>query len=324
MKLGHIARVIGGHLVGDENLAVERVSSPGSAGEGSIVFVHSEGDLEKATKAGATALVVDRDIKFKNYIKVEDVKYSLALFLEHFYPEEHPEGISEKAYIGVNVSLGKNVYVGPYAVIEDDAVIEDGVKVYPFTYVGRGSYVGEDSVLFSGVKVYPKSVIGKRVRIHSGVVLGADGFGYTIGRWGIKKIPHIGNVVVEDDVEIGANTTVDRATLESTRIGKNTKIDNLVMIAHNCDIGKDNIVVSHSAIAGSCSTGECVIIGGKVGVADHVHIGDRAVIVSGSNVSKSLQGGKTYGAAFPAMEWHRWKRLLFYIHRIPEIFKGKR
>jgi UDP-3-O-[3-hydroxymyristoyl] glucosamine N-acyltransferase len=130
--------------------------------------------------------------------------------------------------------------------------------------------------------------------------------------------------VVEDEVEIGANTTVDRALLHTTRVGRGTKIDNLVMIAHNCRIGEDNIIIAHTAIAGSVITGKKVIIGGKVAIADHISIGDGATVVSGSNVVKNLEGGKTYGAALNAIEWSRWKRLLFYINRLPELFKGKR
>ncbi len=324
MELGKVAEIIGGELVGKPDIPIDGVSTPESAREGSLVFVHSDKELNRAKQSGASALVVNRDVDFDNYIKVEDVRYALALFLERFYPEEHPSGVSERAVVGVNVSLGRDVYLAPFVVVEDDVVIEDGVKIYPFVYIGKGSYIGEGSVIFSGVSLYPKTVVGKNVRIHSGVVLGGDGFGYSIGKWGIKKIPHVGNVIVEDGVEIGANTTVDRATLESTVVGKDTKVDNMVMIAHNCRIGEANVIVANSAIAGSSSTGKNVIIGGKVGIADHVHIGDRAVVVSGSNVSKSLEGGKTYGAGIPAVEWHKWKRLLFYIYRLPELFKGRK
>ncbi len=323
MKLGEIADVVGGRLVGDRELPIEGVSSPEQAGEGKIVFARNDKEINKARERGASALVVDRELDFKNYILVEDVHLSLAKFLDHFYPEEHPSGISDKAQIGVNVSIGRDVYIAPFVVIEEDVVIEDEVKIYPFTYVGRGSYIGKGSVIFSGVSIYPKTVIGRGVRIHSGVILGGDGFGY-VRKEGIRKLNHIGNVVVEDGVEIGANTTVDRALLHTTIVGRNTKVDNLVMIAHNCRIGENNILVAHSAIAGSVSTGKGVIIGGKVAIADHISIGDGAIVVSASNVAKNLEGGKTYGAALPAMEWSRWKRLLFYIQRIPELFKGKR
>ncbi|RLJ70539.1 UDP-3-O-[3-hydroxymyristoyl] glucosamine N-acyltransferase [Hydrogenivirga caldilitoris] len=324
MKLKDIAELTGGELYGDPELELAGVSSPQNPKLGTVVFCQSEKDVERALAGNPSALVVNREVDFTHYVKVEDVRYALALFLERFYPEEHPEGISEKAQIGKNVSIGERVYIAPFTYIGDNVVLEDDVKVYPFTYVGNNTFVGEGTVLFSGVHIYPNTVIGKGVRIHSGTVIGADGFGYHIGKGGIKKLNHIGNVIIEDFVEIGANTTVDRAMIDSTRVGKFSKLDNLVMIAHNCDIGEGNIIVSQVGISGSVRTGKNVILAGQVGVADHVYIGDNVMVTAKSGVSKDLPPGKVYGASLPAIEWTKWRRIYASLMKLPDIVKKLR
>lgn len=324
MKLKDLAELLEASLVGDPEVEVEGVSSATNPREGTVVFCQSDRDVERALEGRPAALVVSKEVDYPNYLIVEDVRLALAVFLERFYPEEHPTGISEKAFLEDGVRVGEGVYVGPFSFVGRDVVLEDGVKVYPFCYVGRGSYVGEGSILFSGVHIYPKTVIGKRVRIHSGAVIGADGFGYYVGKKGIRKLNHIGNVVIEDDVEIGANTTIDRAMIDTTKIGRSTKIDNLVMIAHNCEIGEGNIIVSQVGIAGSVRTGRNVVLAGQVGVADHVSIGDNVVVTAKSGVAKDLESGKVYGANIPAMEWSRWKRVYTYLLKLPEILKRPR
>jgi len=324
MKLSEIARAIGGELRGDPELEVRGVSSPSNVKEGTVVFCSSDRDLQKALEKKPSALVVNSDVDFPNYVLVEDVRLALARFLDFFYPETHPEGVSSNSYIGRYVSIGKGVYIAPFTYIDEGVVLEDDVKVYPFTYIGRNTFVGEGSVIFSGVHIYPNTVIGKRVRIHSGAVIGGDGFGYHIGKEGIRKLNHIGNVVIEDEVEIGCNTTVDRALIDSTKIGKHSKIDNLVMIAHNCDIGEGNIIVSQVGISGSVRTGKGVVLAGQVGVADHVEIGDGATVTAKAGVSKSLEGGKVYGGIIPAMEWRKWKRIYAILLKLPELAKKLR
>ena len=324
MKLRDIHGLIGGELHGDPELELRGISSPQRPGEGTVVFCQSEKDIESALEGKPSALVVSREVDFLNYIRVDNVRYALALFLDRFYPENHPEGVSPNSHIGKDVSLGRGVYVAPFVFIGDNVVLEDGVKVYPFTYIGNNTVVGEGSVLFSGVHIYPNTVIGRGVRVHSGAVLGADGFGYYIGKEGIRKLNHIGNVVVEDFVEIGANTTIDRAMIDSTRVGRFSKLDNLVMVAHNCDIGEGNIIVSQVGISGSVRTGRNVILAGQVGVADHVEIGDNVTVTAKSGVSKSLPSGKVYGANLPAIEWSKWRRVYASLLKLPEILKKLR
>ena len=321
MKAGEVAQLIGGNLHGDPDFEIEGVSSPQNPKPNTAVFCQSARDLELVKDRQDILFVVGFPADVKPRIEVKEVRLSLAILLENMYPERHPSGVSDKAVLGENVSIGKDVYIAPYSVIGDNVVLEDGVKVYPFTYIGDNSFVGAGSVIFSGVQIYPNSVIGRGVRIHSGVVLGADGFGYIPGENMIKKLPHIGNVVIEDGVELGANTTVDRALLDSTRVGRFSKVDNLVMIAHNCIVGEGNIIVGQSGLAGSVVTGRGVIMGGQVAIRDHVKIGDRAMLVARAAVSKSLEPNKVYGGGIPAMEWSKWKRIYAIIMKLPDLLK---
>ncbi|ADC89211.1 UDP-3-O-(3-hydroxymyristoyl) glucosamine N- acyltransferase [Thermocrinis albus DSM 14484] len=325
MLASDVARVTGGKLVGNPLKELLGVSSVDKPRERTVIFCHSSKEAEKVKGLKEVLLVLSEEPPYAtDYVLVEDTKLALARFLQHFYPEKHPVGVSPQAVVEEGVSLGEDVYVGPFVYIGRGSVLERGVKVYPFSYIGEGCYIGEESVIFSGVHIYPKTVIGKRVRIHSGAVIGADGFGYHIGKEGITKLHHIGSVVIEDDVEIGANTTVDRALLDETRIGRSTKIDNLVMIGHNCSIGEENVIVAQVGISGSVVTGKRVILAGQVGVADHVRIGNNVTVTAQSGVSSSLEDGKVYGAALPAIEWSKWKRLYAYITKLPELFRERK
>ncbi|WP_448587284.1 UDP-3-O-(3-hydroxymyristoyl)glucosamine N-acyltransferase [Thermocrinis sp.] len=319
-RSSQVAECVGGVLFG-KDLNLEGISSTTKPREKTVIFCTSLREYDKVKDVENSTLVISQRIDHKSYILVEDVKLSLARFLDFFFKEEHPVGVSPKAHVEEGTVIGKDVYVGPFAYVGKKVVLEDKVKVYPFCYVGDYTHIGEESVLFSGVKVYPRCVIGKRVRIHSGAVIGADGFGYHITKEGIFKLNHIGNVIIEDDVEIGANTTIDRAMIDSTRIGKQTKIDNLVMIAHNCEVGERNLIVSQVGLSGSVKTGKNVVLAGQVGVADHVNIGDSVQVAAKSGVAKDLEPNKVYGANLPAIEWSKWKRIYVYLLKLPELFK---
>ncbi|MFN4320277.1 MAG: UDP-3-O-(3-hydroxymyristoyl)glucosamine N-acyltransferase [Aquificaceae bacterium] len=323
MKLKELAELIEGELCSNKDFEFVGLASPEKPKDKAVIFLQDLRALDRI-RGMDVALVVSEPVDFPNYIRVKDVRLALARFLNFLYPEKHPSGVSEKAHVEEDVYIGKEVYVGPFVYVGKGAVLEDGVKIYPFCYIGEGVRIGKNSVLFSGVHVYPGCRIGEGVRIHSGSVIGADGFGYYIGQEGIFKLNHIGKVVIEDFVEIGANSCIDRALIDETTIGKNTKIDNLVQIGHNCSIGEENILVSQVGLSGSVKTGRGVILAGQVGVADHVEIGDRAVVSAKAGVSKSLEGGKVYGGAIPAMEWSKWKRIYAYILKLPELFKEKR
>ena len=323
MKLGYVARLLEGELQGDENFQIDGISSVEDPKPRTLVFCWNKKDIEKVRGLKDVVLVVDTPIEHPNTLLVKDVKHAMAVFLKHMYPEEHPSGVSSEAYVGKSVRMGKDVYIAPFVYIGDGVFLGDKVKIYPFTYIGDNCVIGDETIIFSGVHIYPKCVIGKRVRIHSGAVIGSDGFGYHISKEGITKLNHIGIVVIEDDVEVGANTTIDRALIDKTIVGRGTKIDNLVMIGHNCKIGENNIMVSQVGLSGSVKTGKNVILAGQVGVADHISIGDNVKVTAKSGVGKDLEPNKTYGANLPAIEWTKWKRVYMYLLRIPELFKKR-
>ncbi len=322
MKLYQVSKEIGAKVFGDENIEILGISSLSNPKDNTLVFCYEPEDAQRLPKSCIP--VVNAQLKRDNYLLVSDIKLALAKALNLLYPEEHPVGISERAIIEGGVEVGEGVYVGPFVYVGKGVKLGRNVKVYPFSYIGDYTTIDEDSVIFSGVHIYPRCVIGKGVRIHSGSVIGADGFGYHIGKDGITKLNHIGNVILEDYVEIGANTTIDRALLDSTIVGKNTKIDNLVMIGHNCRLGESNIIVSQVGLSGSVTTGKNVVLAGQVGVADHVNIGDNVTVAAKSGVANDLEAGKTYGANLLAIEWTKWKRIYLYLLKLPQLFRGEK
>ncbi len=325
MKLSEIAKKFDGQLINfTEDIEIKSLKGLENASEGDLTFVASDKYFQKATDSNASAFLVPEEIKELNkpQIIVKNPDVVFYKLIEIIYPTEEPEPvISEKSSIGKNVKIGKNVYIGDFAVIEDNTQIGDNVKIYPSVYVGRDSSIGDNSILYANCSIYPKTEIGKNVIIHSGAVIGADGFGYYFHEGKHNKIKHIGKVVLEDNVEIGANATVDRSMLDVTRIGNGTKIDNLVHVAHNCQVGEHSIFAGQVGIAGSTKIGNYVILAGQVGVADHIEIGDQVTVTAKSGVTGNLAPGKMYGNTMPAVEWKKWKKILVYIMKLPELAK---
>ncbi|MEN3034064.1 MAG: UDP-3-O-(3-hydroxymyristoyl)glucosamine N-acyltransferase [Aquificaceae bacterium] len=322
MKASELAKFLSGKLLGGE-YEFEGISSFLNPKEKTVIFCQDIRDLDKLSGFDALFVLDRENQNVAHSILVRDVKYSLAMFLKRFFPRTYPEGISPKAHIEESAKLGKGIYIGEFTYIGKDAFLEDNVRIYPQCYIGDRVKIGEGSIIYSGVKIYADCEIGKNVIIHSGAVIGADGFGFYIYEGEIYKLEHIGKVIIEDNVEIGANTCIDRALIDETRIKKGSKIDNLVQIAHNCNIGESNIIAGQSGLAGSVKTGDWVLIGGSAGIKDHVEIQSYTKIAARSNVSKSLKTG-TYGGAIPAMELSRWKRLYAYIQKIPDFIKEQK
>ncbi len=324
MKLSEIAKKFDGKLLG-EDIDIKGVSSPENAKEEDIVFIKDKKYLDKLKESKAGAIVTKEQLDInKPQLIVDSPEKVVYYLLDTLYREEEKKDfIAKTAVLGKNVKLGKNVYIGEYVVIEDNVEIGDNTKIFPFTYIGRNTKIGKDSILYPRVTVYKNTIIGNRVIIHSGAVIAGDGFGYYQKDGKHIKINHIGSVVIEDDVEIGANTTIDRAMIDKTVIKEGTKIDNLVMVGHNCNIGKNTILVSQVGIAGSCNIGNNVILAGQVGVADHINIGDNIIVTAKSGVGKDLKKPGIYGANIPAIEWNKWKKILIYLYKLPELLKRK-
>ncbi|MFQ6671833.1 MAG: UDP-3-O-(3-hydroxymyristoyl)glucosamine N-acyltransferase [Candidatus Tectimicrobiota bacterium] len=263
---------------------------------------------------------IDRPI-----IEVANPYAAFADVVELFHPSPPPPGtVDERAVVGPGARLGKEVTLYPYAVLGAGVVIGDRTVIHPHTVVGDGCVIGANCVLFPNVTLYPGVALGQRVIVHSGAVLGSDGFGYTQLEDGTQhKIPQIGHVIVEDDVEIGANVTVDRATLGTTVIGRGTKIDNLVQVAHNTVIGTDGIIAAQAGLSGTCEVGDRVVILGQVGLIDHVRVGDGATLIAQSGIVSDVEPGAVISGT-PGLPHATTRRVVAALSKLPDLAKAVR
>ncbi|MDA8170122.1 MAG: UDP-3-O-(3-hydroxymyristoyl)glucosamine N-acyltransferase [Nitrospiraceae bacterium] len=324
MKLGDISALLGGRLSGNPDEEITGVSGLEDAGPGDITFIMKPALVPKAAASGASCVLVKEESPElgKSQIAVEDPQMAFARLLALFYPRPHPQaGISPLAHVAQSARIAADASISPFACIAAGAEIGRGSIIYPGAYVGEGSAIGEDCILYPNVTVREGVRIGSRVIIHSGSVIGADGFGYAF-RGGVHvKIPQVGGVIIEDGVEIGACSTIDRATTGNTVIGAGTKIDNLVQIAHNVKIGSGSIIVSQAGIAGSSRLGNYVIVAGQAGIADHVEIEDGTVIGANSGVMPNSKLAKGAYAGSPVMPHMQWLRVNAISAKLPELNK---
>jgi UDP-3-O-[3-hydroxymyristoyl] glucosamine N-acyltransferase len=324
-SLKDIALLVDGEIIGDENTQISSVNGIREAQEGDITFLANAlyGPLLNTTRA--SAVITSRDITSapKPIIRADDpsAAFSKIILLFQGKPKEcAPAGIDKSALIGKNVKLGKNPSVAAFAVIEDNVEIGDDVIIYPHVYIGRNSKIANSVKLYPGVVIREECAIGDRVIIHSNSVIGSDGFGYVKVRGSYQKIPQTGIVCVGDDVEIGSNVSIDRARFGKTIIGKGTKIDNLVQIAHNVSIGDNTIIVSQAGISGSTRIGNNVILAGQTGVVGHIEIGDNVVVGAQAGITKSVSAGNIMLGS-PANTISEQKRIFACLHKLPELFK---
>ena len=230
------------------------------------------------------------------------------------------KGIASTAIIAKSAKIGKDVYIGAYVVIDDDVVIGDNTQIYPHTYVGKNASVGEGSLIYSGVNIYHDCQIGNHVTLHSGVVIGADGFGFAPTPEGYNKIPQIGNVIIEDNVEIGANTCVDRATMGSTIVHKGVKLDNLIQIAHNDEIGANTVMAAQAGVAGSAKVGEWCVIAGQVGITGHLTVGNHVILGPQSGIISSIKDNSRLIGS-PPMEEKPFFKSQAVLRKLPDMYR---
>lgn len=320
ITLGAIAREIGGALHGDASLPIDRVRAVGSAAAHDIAVVTDPRYHAAIDSLEAAAVVVGENIAFTrpNVIVVADPRRAFAAVLRLFAPPPPaPRGIHPRAVVDERAVLGRDVTIGPGAVIEDGAVIGDRVRIGANACVGTATIIGDDTTIHPNVTLYANTIIGRRVVIHSGTVIGSDGFGFVEAPGGAReKIPQLGRVEIGDDVEIGANCGIDRATLESTVVASGTKIDNLVQIGHNAILGEHSCIAGQAGIAGSAVVGRHVVLGGQAGVSDHVRVGDGVVIAARAGVHSDVHSGTWLGT--PAMPYERARRVFAAMQRLPE------
>lgn len=304
VTFSEVARRVGGELVGlGEDFVVKGVSTLQESEPGWVSFVSSPRYLEQAQKSRASGFLVTKRsvVPDRPCIILDNVWKGMLWLLEHFHPQPKIQAfVHPTALIGPGTTLGNDVSIGPYVVIENDVVVGDRVRIGAHCFVGRGARIGDDSFLHPNVCIMHNCEVGRRVILHPGVVIGADGFKYEMIDGKLTKIPQVGRVVLEDDVEIGANTCIDRASLTETRIGRGTKIDNLVQVAHNVSVGPGSVFVAQAGVAGSTRIGEQCYLAGQAGLVDNIEIGNRVKIGAQAGVKNNVPDDAYY-LGTPAM-----------------------
>ena len=322
--LADLAKIVDGRLFGDGTIEIDEAATLARAQEGDISFLDNAEKQDQLDQSRATAFVVPTGCKPPNasVIQVEDVHGAFSQIVEHFRPPRYAKriGISPAAIISPSAKIGQDVDIHLGATIGDDVTIGDRATIHAGVTVMAGCHIGDDVTLFPNAVLYENTVVGPRSIIHAGAVLGAYGFGYSTEGGRHLLSAQLGHVTIGQDVEIGASTTIDRGTYGPTEIGEGTKIDNLVMIAHNCRIGRHNIICSQVGIAGSTTTGDYVVMAGQVGVRDHVHIGSRAVLGAMAGVISDIPDGECY-AGIPATPLREQSFKLAALARLPEMRK---
>jgi UDP-3-O-[3-hydroxymyristoyl] glucosamine N-acyltransferase len=318
-----IAKLIGGQVVGDTSAVLKNFTTIETAQAGDLTFAENEEFFSRAEQSAATAIIADKRFSSakKTLIQVPNARVAFAKALALFFPEpKFPAGIHPTAVVAATAKIDSTAHVGPHCVIGERVSIGARAVLQAGDFVGDDSKLGEDVNLFPNVTVYARGVIGNRVRIHSSSVIGSDGYGYVQDGPIHRKVPQIGNVVIGDDVEIGAGVTIDRGALVSTVIGKGTKIDNLVHIAHNVQVGEGSLLCAQVGIAGSAKLGNYVILAGQVGIAGHLKIGNQVIVGSKSGVMHDIPDGQKW-MWIPAGPDRDIKRQIVAIQRLPELLK---
>ena len=318
-----IAKLVGGEVVGDASATLKSFAPAERAQAGDLTFAENEEFFARAEQSAATAIIADKRFSSgkKILIRVPNARIAFAKALALFFPEEKfAAGIHPTAVVATSAKIDPTAHIGPHCVIGERVKLGANSVLQGGNFVGGDSKLGDDVNLFPNVTLYPRSEIGNRVRIHAGTVIGSDGFGYVQDGGVHLKVPQIGNVIIKDDVEVGANVTIDRGALGPTIIGRGTKIDNLVQIAHNVTVGENCLIVSQAGIAGSTKLGNYVILAGQVGVAGHLKIGNRVSIAAQSGVMHNIPDGEKW-LWTPALPDRQAKRLMIAMQQLPELLR---
>ena len=318
-----IAKLLNGEVVGDGNTELINFAPADAAKPGDLTFAENEAYLARAEQSAASAILVDGKTtsQKKVLIRVANPRIAFAKVLPLFFPEPvFASGVHHTAVIAASAKIDPSAHIGPHCVVGERSVIGPRVVLQGGNHVGTDCAIGEDTNLFPNVTLYTRTQVGKRVRIHAGTVVGSDGFGYVFDAGFHRKVPQIGNVIIGDDAELGANVTVDRGALGSTVIGKGSKIDNLVQIAHNVIIGDHCIVVAQAGIAGSTKLGGYVVLGGQVGIAGHLKLGNQVTVAAQSGVMHDIPDGEKWFGT-PAQPDKQTKRQLLAVQKLPELLR---
>lgn len=316
---------MGGEIVGNPNAAVSRLSKIEEGTEGSLTFLSNPkyNNYIYTTQASITIVnstfVPESDIT-TTLIKVEDAYGAFTKILEYYDQVKHNKsGIEQPSFIADSAQYGDHFYLGCFSYVGNNVKIGDNVKIYPNSYIGDNSVIGDNVIIFAGTRIYSESIIGNHCNIHSGTIIGADGFGYAPQQDGTyKKIPQIGNVIIEDHVDIGSCTTIDRATMGSTIIRKGVKLDNQIQIAHNVEIGENTVIAAQTGVAGSTKIGKNCMIGGQVGIAGHLTIGNNVRVQAQSGIGRNIADGETIQGS-PALGYADYNKSYVHFRNLPKI-----
>ncbi|MFK7050367.1 UDP-3-O-acylglucosamine N-acyltransferase [Flavobacterium columnare] len=320
-----IAGILEGEVVGNPNAEVSKLSKIEEGTEGSLTFLANPKYSNYIYETKATITIVNKNFEPESeltttLVKVEDAYKSFSKLLDFYNQIKHNKiGIEEPSVLSKSVKYGDNFYLGAFSYVGENVTIGHNVKIFPNSFVGDNVIIGDNTMIFAGAKIYSETVIGKSCTIHSGVIIGADGFGFAPNENGeYSKVPQIGNVIIEDNVDIGAATTIDRATLGSTIIRKGVKLDNQIQIAHNVEVGKNTVIASQTGIAGSTKIGENCMIGGQVGIVGHITIGNNVKIQAQSGIGRSLKNGEVVQGS-PALGYSDFNKSYVHFKNLPKI-----
>jgi UDP-3-O-[3-hydroxymyristoyl] glucosamine N-acyltransferase len=324
-----IALIVNGKIEGDPNSTVNSFGKIEEAMEGQLSFLANPKYEDYVYSTKASVIIVNENFEAKQpvnatLIRVPDAYTAFATLLSKYQEikQQQLSGIQQPVYMAPTVSYGKNVFIGAFAYLGENVVVGNNTKIYPNVYVGDNVTLGENSILHPGVKIYHDCKVGNNVIIHAGTVIGSDGFGFAPQADGsFIKVPQIGNVVIEDNVEIGSNTTIDRATIGSTLIKSGAKLDNLIQIAHNVEVGNSTVIAAQAGISGSTKIGKGVMIGGQAGLTGHLHIADGSKINAQAGLAKSLKTPNTAVTGSPAYEYNKAIRSQSIARNLPELEK---
>lgn len=319
-----IADLINGKVIGNENVMVNNVSKIEDGLPGTLTFLANPKyhcyiyDTNASIVIVAEDFITEKEIK-ATLIKVSDPYKAFATLLEFYSKQTEKVGIDNFSFIDNSAKVGNSVYVGAFSYIAQNAVVEDNVKIYPQVYIGENVKIGKNTILYPGVKIYYNCEIGENCIIHAGTVIGSDGFGFAPGNHDYKKIPQVGNVVIKNNVEIGANTTIDRATMGSTVINEGVKLDNLIQVAHNVEIGENTVIAAQTGISGSTTLGKNLMIGGQAGFAGHITIADDVKVGAQSGINSSIRHKGEIVLGAPAFDVKKFQKSAAIFKNLPDL-----
>lgn len=321
-----IAELINGTIEGDENASVSTFAKIEEGRKGAISFLSNPKYTHYIYDTDSSVVIINKDLELENEVKATlirvDNAYECVAKLLQMYESMRPQktGIDSLAFISPKATIGKNCYIGAFAFIGDGVVIGDNTQIFPNTYIGDKVTIGNDCIINPNVTIYQGCIINNRVTIHSGTVIGADGFGFAPSENGYDKIPQIGIVTIEDDVEIGANTCIDRSTMGSTYIRKGAKLDNLIQIAHNAEVGKNTVMAAQCGIAGSTKVGDWCMFGGQVGIAGHLHITDHTTVGAQAGITGSIKKEGQTIIGSPAIDAKTYMKSYAVYRRLTDMY----